>query len=594
MSANMEEILFKMGIRTGDMEQSIHRMKAEMAKLGEHVNKSFEVKEGQHLVKLFDQIIDKVPILGTAIQGAFNPLGMLFSGVVAGFEMVSKKFQEWDAGLDAQGEAAARPFGKARENIRSVRADIAQQEAEFERWRKDLLEGKPGEQEEKALRERIDKARVEAGGDPIKLSQAKLAIMQEEKAKADAQTTVALGDVEANRRKLSDEETVKSAFAVKEHEAKRTDALARAAELDKKIKEQEQLVKEMEFRRVSPTAAAVTELVKGNQAEAIETAARGGAQFAPAVGLSAKVGLLAEEKLANEKLEKLNDERGKLLLEARKHEEAGIKAKSVETQRNLDLKESMETADRAKVRSIGLEKQISDERKALFDAESKRRQEDTDNAIKQAEKKAGANKLGFIQEKLAIQQTALERARSAGDLEQTRKLQEAIAITEEEKTTETRNKQLAQEKFDRDYAYQQARIEDHRLGQDQISVDELASMPSWQSRFGLNVGAINQSFQHRMDRQLLAMGGGVAGQYSDTARDLQLAQEESKMALLVEGKDSARYKRAKLNEERLQTELGGSGIVKVDLAIIKMSKTMDDLLANALTTGLVVKPNMGK
>jgi hypothetical protein len=644
--ANVEEILFKMGIRTDGMSQGIQKAKAEVTNLGEHLEKKLSAKPGEGLKDLFQELIGLSPALGTAIKAAFNPITGGFAAAMAIFSVASEKLKEWNAQLDKQGESAARPVGKMRELMVSAQGKAAESQQQFDWWKKDLLEGKPGEVEQERIRKRVEEARVASGGDPLKFSQAKLAIMEDEKAKAKAQETDALSRAEDLQKTQVDA----NAIATQENKkAKIQEQLKKETELAEEIVKQEEKVKRIRRRLGSSPADAdaagrsaadtfntgevkqVEKLALDAGAAALgeankigkdigDTLAQAGESFAegeqirglldlgaagskalgqlpsiPGFGMVAESDqddLEAMKKREQEKLDMLMLTKQKTIDERKGLEKSEIDGGKLARENLHNLQETQAEATTAKLRAVAIDASINDERKTLFAEERKRREEDTENAIKEAEKKAGANKLLFIQEKLAIQQGALAKARSLGDDEQARKLGEAIKITEAERETEAINKAKAQEKFERDYTYQGTRIEQSRLSQDQITVDQLAGMPSWGG--GFSAAAQAQGFQHNMDRQLLAMGGGVAGQFSDTAREYQMAQEESQMALLVSGKDSDRYKRAKLREESLQKDLGESGIVKIDVSMMKMAKAQEDLLEMARKEGLVVKPQMGK
>jgi hypothetical protein len=107
--ANVEEILFKMGIRTDGMSQGIQKAKAEVTNLGEHLEKKLSAKPGEGLKDLFQELIGLSPALGTAIKAAFNPITGGFAAAMAIFSVASEKLKEWNAQLDKQGESAASP-----------------------------------------------------------------------------------------------------------------------------------------------------------------------------------------------------------------------------------------------------------------------------------------------------------------------------------------------------------------------------------------------------------------------------------------------------------------------------------------------------
>jgi hypothetical protein len=593
--ANVEEILFKMGIRTEALMQGINNAKAEVTKLGEHLDKKLSPKSGEGLINVFNEITNLSPMLGAAMTAAFNPITGGFQLATQVFTAAKARLMEWNAELDKQGDIAARPVGKMRDLLLVGQDKASANRQGREWWENDLLNGKPGEVEQERIRKRVEEARVASGGDPLKFSQAKLAIMEEEKLLAEQQKLDAL---ERQRTLAQAGESPETIAKFENRKAKIQDQIKEEERLTEEIKKQEAIVKELARLRDAPLSAALESFTKDNPLK--------GTEFDPMIGVAATgIGATVGDLIpgnsgerdewvqkAQEKLDDLMRTRRGTTMERKTLEQDNIEESELIRENIHNLQETQSEADKAKMRSLELDRAIDAEKKALFEAERNRRNEDTENAIKQAEKKAGANKLAFIQEKLAIQQSALTKAQSLGDDEQARKLSEALKITEAERETEAINKAKAQEKFERDYAYQGTRIEQSRLSQDQITVDQLAAMPSWGGGFSATAQA--QGFQHNMDRQLLAMGGGVAGQFSDTAREYQLAQEESQMALLVSGKDSDRYKRAKLREESLQKDLGESGIVKIDVSMMKMAKAQEDLLEMARKEGLVVKPQMGK
>jgi hypothetical protein len=589
---NVEEILFKLGIRTDGMSQGIQRAKAEVANLGEHLEKKLSAKPGEELKDIFDDLIKQSPLLENAMKIAFNPITVGFTAAVAVFSMAKDKLKEWHTVLDEQGTLAERPVGKMRDALQAARGKADESQQQFQWWESDLINGKPGEKEQERIRQRLEQARVDSGGDPIKFAQAKMAILEEEKQRAESQKSEALGRAKELQKVQEDFKGIATAENRKAKIEDRLKEEERLAEELKKSDEKLTRLKEGALTRIG-TKAVEDDNLTGAAVAAISLipgAIPGANELGRADRATDKLMVQHEQ----EKRDSLAATWQKTIDERKVLEAEELKGGKFIRDNLHQLQETQAEADKAKQRSLEIDKAIDAEKKAIFEAERNRRNEDLENAIKAAEKKAGANKLAAVEEKLTLQQTALARAQSLGDEEQARKLRAAIDITETERETEALNKQKAQEKFDRDLGYQQTRIEQSRLSQDQITVDQLAGMPSWQSRFGLNVGAMNQRFQHGIDRQTLAMGGGVAGRYSDMARDLQLAQEESQMALLVEGKDSARYKKAKLREESLQAGLAETGIVKIDVSMMKMAKAQEDLLEMARKEGLVVKPQMGK
>jgi hypothetical protein len=573
---NIEEIMLKLGIRTDSFSQGAARAKAEVTNLGEHVNKSLSAKSGEGLKNLFQELTSMSPMLGNAMQLAFNPIVAGFAVAAGVFTTARERLREWNAELDKQGELAEKPVGKMRDALFAARGRANESGQQFDWWKKDLLEGKPGEVEQEAIRQRIEAARVASGGDAIKFSQAKLAIMAEEKAKAEQQKAAALGRSEELQKNQEDVNVLATA---ENRKAKIQDRLKEEERLAQAIKDQELKVKKLSSSAASRVSG---ELYEGNQVDAMVAAA--GAL--PGVGGMIQGAQLAREKA---KLDEMFFTRQKTIEERKKLEEADLSGSSIARENAHNLKETQAEADRAKSRSLELDRAIAEEKKAIFAEERKRREEDTKNQIEQAEKKAGADKVAFLNEKMAIQDRALAKAKGVGDLEETRKLENQMRVDRESLSTETLNKQKAQEKLDRDIQFAQSRRAAHVNEPFLSTFKELSGMAAWDPM------REREAEQQRMeDMREIGSGSAYASKFAEQARELELTEDEARRALLVDGPESRRYKDLVKKSESLKKGIEGSGLVKGDLALEKIDKNIADLLESARKEGLVVQPVNGK
>jgi DNA repair exonuclease SbcCD ATPase subunit len=472
--ANVEEILFKMGIRTDGLKQGLQQAKAEVTNLGEHLEKKLSAKPGEGLKNLFSELTSMSPMLGAAITAAFNPITGGFQLATQVFTAAKAKLQEFNAALDQEGEDAAQPVGKMRELLLVGRDKASANRQERQWWENDLLNGKPGEVEQERIRKRIEEARVASGGDPLKFSQAKLAILDEEKSAAEAQKLDAL----ERQRKLAQAGEDPERIATTENIAARIQSQLKEEEkLAKKIDQQEAIVKELTRLRDAPLSTALESFTKNNPMK--------GTEFDPFVGVAATgIGGSITDifsgsedergewvKSAQEKLDSLMQQKQNTRLERTELEKKNQTEKELLRENLHNIQETKAEADAAKQRSLELDKAIDAERKALFEAERKRREEDTKNAIAQAEKRAGADKVAFLAEKIAIEEKALKKAQDLTEGGRGKAAKEEREVTDE---LEYRQQVLAdlesqQEAGDDDSALAE------QIREEQKAIEDLAS-----------------------------------------------------------------------------------------------------------------------
>ncbi len=192
MATFAEEITAKLGFDTSAWGQGVRQVKGEAAEMGEHAHHSFiHAKSGaREFHRVIKDIAKDSPLMGAAVEFALSPAVAILVGVMEVFNHFKKEIEEWNKEMDKMQEKLAKPIGDMGKSLKDASMAAAEAKEQFRSWREG--EGKPGDEEARQLKEKIELIRRQTLGNDELFHKKKAAAEEEAKVAAEERAAAAL------------------------------------------------------------------------------------------------------------------------------------------------------------------------------------------------------------------------------------------------------------------------------------------------------------------------------------------------------------------------------------------------------------------
>lgn len=556
-----EEVILKMGFDTHGVSEGAQKVSAIMGQTSEHVAEHFVHAEsqGKSFKKLLHEISDVSPLMGNAFRLAMDPIAGLMMVMTSGMKAVVHAFEESDKRMEEMAaHGAKRQREKEEADAKGLEAVEKQKQAEadFESkrdsaWRK--------ESEQIRRQQQLDKAREESGGDESEFLKRKQAIDLEEKARIEAEGYQA----RIKQAELSSTQETAEQISAKEYLIKAVKELA----------ENEEKANKEALKLESSTSGEALKKVFG-------------------IGVSLNIGpggLSIEDTAAAERKRKQDKalEEAKHFREERESIEATLReTEAQERNRSAQEKEQQNIILSEPNKISQINKELADNEKKQRELARKEKSESVKQEIEESKEKHKHDEIGFLKEKIAIEEKAKVEAESANDKKQALEYEKALRTDNIRLIEAEKEKVMAQSHLDREVAQTRRRRKESEQSPFMPTLDELANSMPWQR------DVIDES-QRRSDAFSMRMGTAYGQRFSGDAQELERLKDEAKRALFVEGPDSTRFKEDLKKIDSLKKGLTAAGLQTSDDRLESIDKHMADLVDKASKEGLVVQPVNG-
>ncbi len=196
---------------------------------------------------------------------------------------------------------------------------------------------------------------------------------------------------------------------------------------------------------------------------------------------------------------------------------------------------------------------------------------------------AGENHLLYAQQKLDVDLLALAEAGAADDREQQLKLEHELRLDVIELRKQEKKHAEDQAKFDKDIAKGERNLKEATLSPYMPTLNELANSMPWQRDLG---------DESRRESDQWMIGHGMAYAQKEgaaSAQNLERLKDDAKRALFVEGPKSERLKKDLDNIKSLKAGLAEAGLQTSDDHIEEMADHLKTMREKAVGEGLKVQ-----